>query len=79
MSNQNPQPQKKSQTQTTTFGPHTTSVTVTKARVGSSQNLSKSETMNGKICGVCQATYDHELKCPNKQLLLEGSKRPHAK
>lgn len=41
--------------------------------------MSGDKNKNAKMCKVCLATLNHEPKCPNTQLRLEGAKSLYAK
>lgn len=77
---------RKSQTRTITFGLPTTSVIATRDRViypsreaYERDQMSGDENKNVKMCKVCLATFNHEPKCTNTQLQLEGANSLYAK
>lgn len=66
MSKQKDQHPQSLQTQTTTSGQHTESVTVKKDQAKYQSQPLKNETNDGKYCMVCNESFNHKPKCTNK-------------
>lgn len=86
MSSQKVPRPRRSQIRTIIYDPHTPSVIATRDRViypsreaYEQDQTAGDESSDAKICTVCMATLNHEPKCPNKQLRLEGANSLYAK